>query len=288
MSESMQFWSTELGREVLSRESAVLAGLVRHLHGETVVWVGPELSSTVPLDRCMTRNPTVMLPPEALSPCADSAGYRSLLCGDLDELPFRSNSVDGVILHHALESVTDPRVALREVTRVLSPGGRVVVCGVNPFSLLGLRHLVGQVARVYRQDAFAERRLVNPMRLFDWFTLLGLDLDHAPVYFGYSLPFAAGTPVLDKPDESEGHGAATSRAEADAALDAQTVQRDGQDREPLRRPTSPRSFPFAGLLAVTAVKQAISLRGKWRKQREPARAAPVAYPRIASWQRDIH
>ena len=49
-------------------------------------------------------------------------------------LPFADNSLDLLLLPHALELSHDPHAALREVARVLVPEGRVVISGLNPVS----------------------------------------------------------------------------------------------------------------------------------------------------------
>ncbi len=61
------------------------------------------------------------------------------LLADPVALPFSENSLDLVLLPHALELSIDPHAALREVQRVLVPEGRVVISGLNPVSLWGLR-----------------------------------------------------------------------------------------------------------------------------------------------------
>ena len=63
-------------------------------------------------------------------------------------LPFPDNSLDLVLLPHALELSHDPHTALREVARVLVPEGRVVITGINPASLWGLRQ---RRIRLYRR-----------------------------------------------------------------------------------------------------------------------------------------
>lgn len=95
-------------------------------------------------------------------------------------LPFASNSLDLVVLPHALELTADPHAALREVARVLVPEGRVVICGFNPMSLWGLRQ---QRAHLYRR--FGWERFFLPqagefigyLRLRDWLRLLDFEIE---------------------------------------------------------------------------------------------------------------
>lgn len=56
---------------------------------------------------------------------------------DAAALPFDDNSFDMVMTAHMLEHLSDPAVALREMVRVLRPGGRLVVC-VTRRTLLGM------------------------------------------------------------------------------------------------------------------------------------------------------
>jgi ubiquinone/menaquinone biosynthesis C-methylase UbiE len=60
-------------------------------------------------------------------------------------------SLDLVTLPHTLEMHVDPHATLREVERVLVPEGRVVICGLNPASLWGLRQ---RRARLYQRMGF--------------------------------------------------------------------------------------------------------------------------------------
>lgn len=43
--------------------------------------------------------------------------------GDVHQLPVRTESVDGILCVEVLEHVTDPRIAVQELYRVLKPGG---------------------------------------------------------------------------------------------------------------------------------------------------------------------
>ena len=72
---------------------------------------------------------------------------------DFSALPFPANSLDLVVLPHTLELSPDPHATLREVERVLVPEGRVVICGLNPASLWGMRQ---RRAHLYRSLGFGE------------------------------------------------------------------------------------------------------------------------------------
>lgn len=102
---------------------------------------------------------------------------------DFDALPFDSNSLDLVVLPHALELARDPHLALREVERVLVPEGRIVVVGFNPTSLWGLRQQLGRWRRRFLPRS--PRGLFLPdggellryRRLRDWLRLLSFEVE---------------------------------------------------------------------------------------------------------------
>lgn len=127
--------------------------------------------------------------PELLSlPAVDNAlstlmpiSAGSALHCDFDALPFPSNSLDLVVLPHALELARDPHDTLREVERVLVPEGRVVIVGFNPASLWGLRqhagrlrHRLGLGGELYLPSA---GDLIGYRRVRDWLRLLGFEVE---------------------------------------------------------------------------------------------------------------
>ena len=87
-------------------------------------------------------------------------------------LPVESDSVDVVLLPHILEFEDEPHEALREASRVLVPEGHLVICGFNPWSLLGVWRLAlkGTGAMPWCGHFLGANRIV------DWLALLGFDV----------------------------------------------------------------------------------------------------------------
>lgn len=105
---------------------------------------------------------------------------RAAMVTDFCALPFSEASLDLVVLPHTLELNAEPHATLREVERVLVPEGRVILCGLNPASLWGLRQ---RRARLYRKAGFGELFLPNEgefigyWRMRDWLRLLGFEVE---------------------------------------------------------------------------------------------------------------
>lgn len=106
----------------------------------------------------------------------------SLHC-DFDALPFDSQSLDLVVLPHALELARDPHLALAEVERVLMPEGKVVIVGFNPASLWGLRQHGGRLVERFggrsRDGLFLPTAgdFIGYRRLRDWLRLLSFEVE---------------------------------------------------------------------------------------------------------------
>ncbi len=80
------------------------------------------------------------------------------------ELPIATQSIDMVVLPHALEFAADPHGILREVDRVMMPEGRLVIVGFNPWSLWGLRSGIGLSRNEYPWNG----NFVSLLRVKDW------------------------------------------------------------------------------------------------------------------------
>ncbi len=177
---SLHDWfETPPGRYLLAWERAQFDHTVTDIFGYHALQLGlPELdtlhANRMPHRWLATGEPVAMAGDAAAAPC------RAALVTDFAALPFAENSLDLVVLPHALELNADPHATLREVARVLVPEGRVVICGLNPASLWGLRQ---RRARLYQRLGFGTPFLptagefIGYWRLRDWLRLLSFEVE---------------------------------------------------------------------------------------------------------------
>ncbi|MCP5131169.1 MAG: class I SAM-dependent methyltransferase [Pseudomonadales bacterium] len=104
---------------------------------------------------------------------AEQAGEQINLLARADELPLESDSVDAVIAHHTLDFADDPHQVLREIQRVLTPQGQLLVIGFNPYSLQGIN---SQLRGISRNSLWHWHTPVSENRLTDWLHLLGCEV----------------------------------------------------------------------------------------------------------------
>ncbi len=91
--------------------------------------------------------------------------------------PWPEDSLDLVVLPHALERSADPHACLREVARVLIPEGQVLISGLNPWSFWGWQQTRGQRAtRLSDAGTHMPCSLIAYRRMRDWLRLLGFEV----------------------------------------------------------------------------------------------------------------
>ena len=93
------------------------------------------------------------------------------IIADPHGLPFAENTIDLIVMPHALEFTDDPHLMLREAWRVIRPEGQIVISGFNPFSLFGTKRYFGRGATPPWNGNF-----IALYRLKDWLSLLGFDV----------------------------------------------------------------------------------------------------------------
>lgn len=113
-----------------------------------------------------------------------AAGSCHTAVAAVEAIPLASESVDLVLLHHALDFSAYQHQLLREVERVLIAGGHVVIVGFNPLSSWGLRNKL-QFFR--RGQAPWHASMLGTLRLTDWLKLLDFQVEQIR-YGMYALP----------------------------------------------------------------------------------------------------
>lgn len=232
------WFQTELGRSVLQAEQRLIDRCLSDCFGYHLLQLGVDNDLTFyddcRIQRCFKAG---SIPPT-------SQGERSkalfVQC-DAQELPFESDSLDAVIVHHAMEFAANPHAVLRELYRVTVPQGRIVLVGFNPWSLLGARMVLGR----YRSNSIWRNHFLSVSRLHDWLELLGLAVQ--------STDYGFHRPPLHR-----------------------TAQRPGAIEHAWAR-----HWPGGGVYAITAVKEVsrfIPMKPLWAAARPALSPLAVAKP----------
>lgn len=187
------WFQTPQGRYLLAWEQAAFDGVVADVFGYHALQMGaPELDG---LRACRIQHLWLATDTVSLA----QSPRRAALVNDFAALPFEANSLDLVLLPHALELSPDPHATLREVERVLVPEGQVVICGFNAASLWGLRQ---RRARLYRRLGLgqfylpAEGDFIGYWRLRDWLRLLSFEVESGR--FGCYRPAVRSESMLNR------------------------------------------------------------------------------------------
>lgn len=151
--------------------SAALIGATK------IRWIGIDISSSM-IEYCLSAN---------------GSGFNG--CGtvaDGQHLPFRSQVFDAVICSGVLMHVRDEFAMLQELTRVLRPGGRLVVSGNNLLAPYGL-----PVWLLTRRRGSVKQSFRLPWTYQRWLRQLGLSVERVSgdtlLATGVTLPFGLGS-----------------------------------------------------------------------------------------------
>ena len=160
------WFSSVPGREIARDEIAQLDRVLPNLFGYHLLQVGRLADfDLLSKSRILYRN--------IVEIDGQSPGLQyPVVQGSATALPVESDSIDVVVLPHILEFEAQPHEALRESARVIMPDGHLLICGFNPWSLLGCWRYLKR-----RQQAVPWRaQFIGLTRLRDWLALLGFDV----------------------------------------------------------------------------------------------------------------
>ncbi len=165
-----EWLATPLGAYLQEREQALFDNAVSDVFGFNAVQIG-----MTPMD--LLRSSRIPFSFKA------GNGQGDALC-DSRHLPFLSNSIDLLLLPHALEFSHNPHQTLREAERVLVPEGHIMLTGFNPISAWGLKRGLTKDGGYPWNGSF-----LSLLRVKDWLALLGFEVVSGRMAC-YAPPFA--------------------------------------------------------------------------------------------------
>lgn len=226
------WYGTPLGQAMLAAERRLLARQLGNAFGYYLLQLGLDAGLTLfgdcRVQRCLKAGP--------LGECDSVPVVRC----DFEALPFSSDSLDVVVVHHVLEFAANPHAVLRELYRVVVPHGRILIIGFNPWSLFGLRMLAGR----FGSQPLWHNHLLTPTRVIDWLQLLGFESERTDYGF-HRLPLnrCAGWSPVDWDNRWSRH------------------------------------WPMGGIYLITAVKEVVSFIPLRLPRRLPVALAPLPVPK---------
>jgi SAM-dependent methyltransferase len=182
----ISWWKGALGAGLLRAESELIGEALEDVFGWELLQVGAWGGARELLCRSRTRRQTVVAPLEL--------GQGADVIGRAAQLPINSDSMDAVLMPHTLEFAADPYAIVREVDRVLTGEGQLLVLGFRPWSTWGLR-------AKFSRSGFPPgiRRVLSERRVRDWLVLLGYEVV-ATTHYLFRSPWSGGV----SPNEGSG------------------------------------------------------------------------------------
>ena len=157
-----EWYQSPLGEKTFSAEKLSVNEIISRLFGYHILQIGLENQNLI--DESPAGHKIIF----------SSAWYPGVrkAVTDCERLPLASDSIDAIVLYHALDFTDDSHELLREVTRVLRPGGQMLIIGFNPVSIWGMWRLFKR-----KKSLPWKGRFLSIRRLSDWLRLLNLHID---------------------------------------------------------------------------------------------------------------
>lgn len=174
--------STTMGQKLRELEASYLLNVLQLTYKQNILQVG-FLGSEVCFIGEEFRQNLVVVSTVQTGPCP----RQRLILAELGWLPVASESIDVLILPHALEFEPDPHGLLQEAERILKPEGQLIIFCLNPWSVRGL------FGHLPRRENFWSKHMLSCSRLVYWLSLLKFEAEFSA---GFGL---VGSHVIYKP-----------------------------------------------------------------------------------------
>lgn len=132
------------------------------------------------------------------------------LCANANQLPFADHAFDALVCSEVIEHIPTPRTAIREMHRVLAPGGVLCLSTPNlwtlfdPFALLGAlrnpKRWFAVLRRAQSTNSEEYDRPPFPRTLCTWFTDSGFSIrrHETRIFFFWQRPYLVLVSLLDR------------------------------------------------------------------------------------------
>jgi SAM-dependent methyltransferase len=158
------WFETGFGRYLLQQERLSLAQLMPSSGAHRMIHLG------VTSERVFTDDFN-HIHSFSLGASIDNVGDSAAIA-DYDALPLPTETIDTVLLHHALEFSVSPHAVLTEASRILKPCGHMVLMVLNPISFFGVAKWPG---RLFSAKKIWRYHSLRQGRIMDWLRLLNLE-----------------------------------------------------------------------------------------------------------------
>ncbi len=189
--ELRNWYTTPLGKRLFSSQQEIIAQLLPRCYGQHLMLSGVTAERFSLGSSVVQYNALVSPFDDQLEECRHILGVTPIQA-QLSHLPFDSDCIDVALLHHSLDVEHNVHAALRELARVIAPGGTIMVMGFNPWSLWGG---MSWVRRWVLRRAPWSCRFMSPYNLSDWLKLLDFEVEGCE--YALYLPPINGEPILN-------------------------------------------------------------------------------------------
>ena len=178
----IDWFSTSKGQVLQQQEAAFLARSITVSCKQVIVQIGALGWENKFIDCSLYEQFYVMDDEQSSWPAS------KLLRGTTEALPFKSESIDMVILPHLLDFDQQKHQLLREVERIIKPEGKLIILGFNPWNI----YINLQYIRRREKNSLWHPSLVSRTRIADWLSLLNFEVELAAGFDFDAMRISAG------------------------------------------------------------------------------------------------